>query len=70
MPYLALRYFACVFAHIEDFFLKYVLFSKDKGILHFSGIVFFSEGELICKVFREIYTPGGYRGGWGEVPFW
>jgi hypothetical protein len=31
-------------------------------ILHFCGIVFFFEGELICTVFREIYTPWGYRG--------
>ena len=48
----------CVFfrAH-RRFFCKCVLFSNDKGILHFCGIVFFSEGELICKVFREIYTP-------------
>jgi hypothetical protein len=43
-----------------------VLFSNGAGIFHFCGIVFFSEGELIRKVFREIYTPGG-RGG---VPFW
>ena len=39
-----------------------VSFSNGAGILHFCGIVFISEGELICKVFREIYTPGG----WGE----
>ena len=36
-----------------------VSFSNGAGILHFCGIVFFSEGELICEVFREIYTPGG-----------
>src|ERR1035438_2739346 len=36
-----------------------VSFSNGAGILHFCVIVFFSEGELIGKVFREIYTPGG-----------
>jgi len=35
------------------------LYSKDAVFLHLDGIVFFSDGELICKVFREIYTPGG-----------
>jgi hypothetical protein len=51
----------CAFSRTSrDFFLKVRFVQQRQAeILQFCGIVFFSEGALNCKVFREILYPRG-----------